>query len=410
MSLTTTVYPSSSTMATDSRAVRFETECVLIPEPPAESLIRKLGKSFTLPLLKKSPEVEADPRARIIEERFGGRGVGHRHRRSSPSPARDDSPLVPCIVKHDGPSSPTPSSPTSGFNRPSMPRRRSSLPTSSRADVVTIPLRSCCPDCETIWEESQKEGEQWKEKFTRGARRLRSLSSDTRLAVHQRHGSLDSAHSHSFGYTPSVTIKVDEVDKRKGSSVVVDPNNPIDLPPDTERRHASDSSVPTSLSTTGCVKTRVPEEDEDQLFPLPKRSPSSSPIPSPTGSSSSLHATNLKNSPSSSRESITQRTRIPTPNKSNRLTSPPPPSPISKSFSAPLPPKNVSFSVGRGASHDKAYLQSESILGPSITRETRPSPKKSKLWSTGVSFTKAAGTGLLKGVSSINVSPGTHHP
>jgi hypothetical protein len=78
MSFTTTVHPSSSTMAADSRAVRFETECVLIPEPPAESLIRKLGKSFTLPLLKKSPEVEADPRARIIEERFGGRGVGHR--------------------------------------------------------------------------------------------------------------------------------------------------------------------------------------------------------------------------------------------------------------------------------------------------------------------------------------------
>ena len=79
MSVTTTVYPSSSTMATtDSRAVRFETECVLIPEPPAESLIRKLGKSFTLPLLKKSPEVEVDSRSRIIEERFGGRSTGHR--------------------------------------------------------------------------------------------------------------------------------------------------------------------------------------------------------------------------------------------------------------------------------------------------------------------------------------------
>lgn len=339
--------------------------------------------------------------------------VCSRHRTTSPSPARDASPLVPCIVRHDGPSSPVQSSPISGFNRPLPPRRRASLPTPPRADVVTIPLRPCCVDCETIWEESQKEGEQWKERFTRGARRLRSLSSDTRPAVnvHHRHGSLDSTHSFGHTHTPSLTIKVDEVDKRMSSGdyhPVLDPKDSIDLPTDTERRHASDSSVPSSLST----KTPVPEEDEDQLFPLPKRSPSASPIPSPTGSSSSLHATGLKNSPSSSGESFPQRSRIPTLTKSDRLTSPPLPSPISNSFSAPLPPKNLSLSVGSGMSTDRAYLESESILGPSLAREKRISPKKSgsKLWSTGVSFTKAAGAGLLKGVSGINVAPGTYHP
>ena len=77
MSVTTTVHLPSSTMAADSRAVRFESKCVLIPEPQGQSLIRKLGKTFTFPLLKpRSPEVEFDPRARTLEERFSERGSG----------------------------------------------------------------------------------------------------------------------------------------------------------------------------------------------------------------------------------------------------------------------------------------------------------------------------------------------
>ena len=62
-------------MTADSRAVRFESQCVLIPEPQAQSLIHKLGKTLVLPLWKRSPEVEVDSRARAIEERFG-RGGG----------------------------------------------------------------------------------------------------------------------------------------------------------------------------------------------------------------------------------------------------------------------------------------------------------------------------------------------
>jgi hypothetical protein len=334
--------------------------------------------------------------------------------RHFPSSAADDIPLVPCIVKHDGPSSPSPSSPIPGFYRPSIPRRRASLPTHPPADIVTIPLRPCCVGCETIWEESQKEGEQYKERFTRGARRLRSLSPQNRPAVHRRHGSLDSTHS--FSHTPTLTIRVDEVDKRRsfgeGRPTVIDSSGSIDLSTDSERRHASDSSVPSNLSTTLRVKTSLPEDDEDQLFPLPlnRRSPGTSPVPSPTGSSSSLHASGSKNSPSSSRESISQRTRIPTPTRPDRLASPPVPSPISKSFSAPLPSKNLSLSARSGLPSDRSYLNSESVLGPSITRETRITPKRSKIWSTGVSITKAAGVGLLKGVSSINPGPGTYHP
>ena len=337
--------------------------------------------------------------------------VYHRRSRMSPSPSRDDPPLVPCLVNHDGPSSPVIPSPVSGFNRPSIPKRRASLPPPPRVDVVTIPLRPCCVNCETVWEESQKEGDQWKERFTRGARRRRSSSSDARPVAHHRHSSLDSTHS--FGHSPGLTIKVDEVDKRRSSgdirSVLVDPTSPIDLPTEAERRHASDSSVASFLTNIGRVKTPIPEDDEDQLFPLPlRRSPSSSPVPSPSGSSFSLHATGQKISPSSSRESIPHRTRVPSPTKSDRLTSPPPPSPITKSFSAPLPPKSLSRYVGSGLPSNGSYLDSETILGSSIAREPTLSPKRSKIWSTGVSITKAAGAGILKGVSSMSIGPGTH--
>ena len=332
----------------------------------------------------------------------------------SPSPARDGAVLVSCLVQHDCPLSHVPPSPTAGFTRPRIPRRRASLPTPpTRADVVTIPLRPCCVGCETVWEESQKEGDQWKEKFTRGARRRRSLSSDTRPVLHHRHGSLDSTHS--FPHSPVLTIRVDEVDKRRSSGesrpVAFDPASPIDPPQDKERRHASDSAVPSCLTTVGRVRTPIPEDDENQLFPLPlnKRSPSASPTPSPSGSSSSLHATTgQKPSSSGSRELIPHRKRIPSPTRSDHPTSPPPPSPISKSFSSPLPTKSLSRPVGRGL-HPSGSLDSESILGPSIVRDTRISPKKSKLWSTGVSITKAAGAGILKGVSSMNVGPGTPH-
>ena len=64
-------------MAAESRAVRFESQCVLIPEPQAQSLIHKLGKTFVLPLWKRSPELEVDSRGRVIEERLGVKGGVH---------------------------------------------------------------------------------------------------------------------------------------------------------------------------------------------------------------------------------------------------------------------------------------------------------------------------------------------
>ncbi|KAF8993666.1 hypothetical protein BDQ17DRAFT_1431518 [Cyathus striatus] len=44
--------------------------------------------------------------------------------------------------------------------------------------TLTIPLHACCPNCEHITKECLKEGKQWQEKFTKGARRRRSASLD----------------------------------------------------------------------------------------------------------------------------------------------------------------------------------------------------------------------------------------
>ncbi len=44
--------------------------------------------------------------------------------------------------------------------------------------MATVPLRACCSNCFHAAEQSLQEGDQWKEKFTRGARRLRRASVD----------------------------------------------------------------------------------------------------------------------------------------------------------------------------------------------------------------------------------------
>ena len=98
---------------------------------------------------------------------------------------------------------------------------------------------------------------------------------------------------------------MDEVDKRRhsGEGCPVDPESPIDLPVDSERRHASNSLVPSPLMTIGCIKTPIPEDDKDQLSPLPlnRHPPSASPIPSPSRPSSSLNVKGRETPASSSR-------------------------------------------------------------------------------------------------------------
>ena len=201
-----------------------------------------------------------------------------------------------------------------------------------------------------------REGEQWKVKFTHGARRRRTASLDSNTP---RPSSRDGAgFSDDMASLTRLTITIDEVDKRRRS---------LDLAEEDVRRHKTlphpshmddhypnSSAAPSTLGSNHDPSTRylapmltphlparsspIQEEDEDQLFPLPSgRTPSSS-------SSSSLGDISPRPSPSHSRSSSVRSTPIPSPNTSTSCLN-----------SVPTRP---------GTSFD------DSILGQSIRRKT----------------------------------------
>ncbi|KAF9070070.1 hypothetical protein BDP27DRAFT_642210 [Rhodocollybia butyracea] len=263
---------SSSSEPYSPRGVRFDDECVLIPELQRVKRPIIITKTYSLPLWKRRASdddqtEESSPVFKVPIPNFKSKTT-----RSSSHGRDPTSPLSPCLVHR------SPSSTVDGLPRRKL-ERRPSLPLSPNLGKPhsTIPLRSCCPDCVTITEECLKEGAAWVEKFTRGARRRRNSSTDSDsgfapVSLHQGHN--DAA---VVRLGTSLSINVDEVDKRRRSRefVVNDP------PP-----HTSPSPP--------LVSSAIIEEDEDQLFPLPspRRSPNSSPAnsaaPSPNASTSQL--------------------------------------------------------------------------------------------------------------------------
>ena len=245
-------------------------------------------------------------------------------------------------------------------SRPS-PTRRPSLPRyHRRQDELTIPLRDCCADCERITEECLKEGNDWEEKFSRGARRRRSASLEYRDSTlppsHRINSNPTKAAAAGASTDPTsrfptaataFSITVDEVDKRRKtfdysmedtdfirslsppspssshpfhsstSPFACSGNSPYlrVKPRDREASSSSTSSMSTTDelllgpdihdSYTRLRSSPIEEEDETQLFPLPLRSRSNTPSPSPSnGSSSSLSVRNApRPSPSSKRNS-----------------------------------------------------------------------------------------------------------
>jgi hypothetical protein len=200
-------------------------------------------------------------------------------------------------------------------------------------DELTVPLRPCCEACEHITDQSLKEGEHWKEKFSRGARRRRSASLENNDLRGESHflptrirneflalsRSLDVMEPSRYGSPSTFSLTVDEVDKRRksmdlsGSSIsstvnfassssspahVHSPGSPYSGRYPRHRPHERDvsSSSVSSTSTTDEIvpegfdprdrlrSSPIEEEDEGQLFPLPspRRSPSGTPSPSPS--------------------------------------------------------------------------------------------------------------------------------
>ncbi|KII87114.1 hypothetical protein PLICRDRAFT_176902 [Plicaturopsis crispa FD-325 SS-3] len=141
-----------------------------------------------------------------------------------------------------------------------------------------------------ITEESLREGEEWKETFSRGARRRRSASLGAGPSV-------DAAAVFHGG----IVINVDQVDKRRKSQ---------DFSDDGRRRSGEAHLVHHAPAPVADIpQPELPpaspieeeEEDEDQLFPLPspRRTPTPSPTATPNGSTPCL-------AHSASRDSLSQ--------------------------------------------------------------------------------------------------------
>ncbi|KZT68853.1 hypothetical protein DAEQUDRAFT_766046 [Daedalea quercina L-15889] len=207
--------------------VRFEADCVLIPDPsPVSRLPRLVTKSYAVPLWRKrnqgqEPSSVSDSEAEVRDDehvvfKVSVPSIAIRAR----SPSRSDcihQPLVPCLVHHYHHFTSDPStSPSSFAQTPRRPLRAASVPSSSRpipsAQTVTVPLRPCCPDCVHSTEACLTQGVHWQEKFTRGALRLRRRASslDARSDFSAHHRLYDTLP----GFDSVIgTLAVDEVDK-----------------------------------------------------------------------------------------------------------------------------------------------------------------------------------------------------
>ncbi|KAF5355914.1 hypothetical protein D9756_004374 [Leucocoprinus leucothites] len=364
---------SSTSSENDGRMVRFDNECVLIPEYTSRKGPRVVTKSYSLPLWKRrgaavsdsegtddpssstsAPLLSSSPDETHVVLRVPIPSIVRRPSRS-PNPSRGASarslsmsptiPLTPCLVQR------VPSSPASETRSTSFlqsPSRRTPHPVyQRRQDDQTVPLRACCPDCFRITDQSSKEGSTWQEKFTKGARRRRSASLDSAsssgaIGV----GSAISAGGMKGAFTPgsfddrmpppTLSITVDEVDKRRRSqeSTSAAANAEDDSEgtrsgssfsrSTTLNRHdrdhfadslLSDSSSDLSQSHTQLLSQRkaspIAEEDESELFPLP------SPRRSPTGSSGSSPRLSPRTSPRTSPGVSPKPSPGPSPNTSS---------------------------------------------------------------------------------------------
>ncbi|KZT24650.1 hypothetical protein NEOLEDRAFT_1134687 [Neolentinus lepideus HHB14362 ss-1] len=448
MSSETACSPVPSSASEDAilmeRTVRFGQECVLIPEPASKSRRPRLVmKSYSLPLWNRKSgsgsavsdsEVDSNEDGlflRVTVPKIITRSSSFIRDRSDEAPP---SPLQSCLVRHE----------------PGLPRsprliRQCTAPLPARPDLMTIPLRSCCPDCYPVTEESLKEGAEWKERFSRGARRRRnsSVSSDegslTRYGESVRHGSLHGR-----------VLSVDEVDKRRRSSESGgvhkrgrgrDPA--VSLNDERSRISRSPSSPDLGTNTASPPRSSpIMEENEDELFPLP--SPRRSPQDSPTASTSCLSpkddvdpTVRSELRAPSSNESISgalpksQTMKkcekgflapdpslwLPSPTSESCPSPPSPVSPEPTTSTPPHPPASQPIAIPasfsrRDVSSPPALLEEESPESPKSSRSISPEKRVKRrssvqlhMYIPGPASLLRAGAEVLKGVSLASGAP-----
>ncbi|KAK0468468.1 uncharacterized protein EV420DRAFT_468846 [Desarmillaria tabescens] len=181
----------SSSSSIIERSVRFDDECVLIPQGPSKKPGLVVIKSYILPWWKRKASTHNRGVGAKESENISPPDVKEHITLKIPLPSfltktlpsphyTHAEPLSPCLVHREQRSASTHSSPTIHHAIPAALTRTASLPMTDHngKPVTTVPLRACCPNCFHTTEQSLQEGDRWKEKFTRGARRLRRASID----------------------------------------------------------------------------------------------------------------------------------------------------------------------------------------------------------------------------------------
>ncbi|KAI0666201.1 hypothetical protein C8Q78DRAFT_984697 [Trametes maxima] len=311
VSLSTASASSDSVDSPLSPRVRFDHECVLIPDPlPASRLPRLVTKSYSLPLWKRKhrdPSVlsdsEDDPFDDHVVFKVSVPSLSIKPR----SPSRGDAahrPLVSCLVHHDHPShSPHPSYSSSPSPRVGRPRR-ASLPQPVQPQVVTVPLRACCAQCYPSIDSCIKAGDHYQVHFSKGAARRRKSVSD----AHAPHPSRSIRHCLRDAMPGfDAIVAVDEIDRRRRSTDIdaltaftvqmAPPPDPDDL---MLRRALSlpDEMHPCRPPLVASVLPPPPLHSHSHAAPIPEEdesrvSPRRTPVSSPFASTTNLPSTRL---------------------------------------------------------------------------------------------------------------------
>ncbi|KAI6028968.1 hypothetical protein EDC04DRAFT_2715567 [Pisolithus marmoratus] len=275
-------------------SVRFDSQCVVIPQPSPRPRRARLVTKRTRTRQPCRPQTFTSSVRKNIHP-WQKQGLHPTTRVQSPTRCIDPTPLTPCLV-HRSLSNDVPGSPSTSR------RTRSKSPTSHiRTDLITVPLRPCCAACQAVTDQARSQGDTWMERFSPAAYYRRCRSTDNEPRTITVAGSGASAFYGSLAR--DISISVDEVDKRRRSSdstlvtssslpddiIASEEKQPLDSPSSGRGRPSLSPIRVPQLATHGIEE--VPDDDEeDQLFPLPspRRSPCSSATPSPTASLSSL--------------------------------------------------------------------------------------------------------------------------
>ncbi|KAI0757462.1 hypothetical protein C8Q80DRAFT_102176 [Daedaleopsis nitida] len=281
--------------------VRFEQECVLIPDViPISKLPRLVTKSYSLPLWKRkrSPSVVSESEDEPPEDQVVFKVSVPSITTKVRSPSREAAarPLVSCLVQNPDPSSSF--IPTSSPPRPIGRPRRGSLPVPIPTDAETVPLRACCAQCYLSIDKCMKEGDHWQVHFSRGALRRRKSISDAHTPARARHCLREAMP----GF--DAIVAVDEVDQRRKSTELT--AFTLEMPANACGSTSSEQeevplrralSLPDAIHPSRAKLLPVlhpralaaPIIEEDEFRPSPRRTP----IPSPFCSSTNLPSTRM---------------------------------------------------------------------------------------------------------------------